>query len=50
MLNGFAGVEDAEVGLRGFTNGDDICGGDRVGFPVCGEVGVDEIADFTREC
>ena len=50
MLSGFAGVEDAEVGLRGFANGDDLCGVDRVGFSVCGEVGVNEIADFSGKC
>ena len=48
MLYDFATVDDAEVGQWGSYCGN-VCCGDGVSFMFGGEVGVDEIADFSRE-
>ena len=48
MLYNFAAVEDTEVGQLGSYCGD-VCCGNEISFIFGGEVGIDEIADFSRE-
>ena len=49
VANGFAGIDQVEVGRRKFFYCGDLCGGDGVDYIICIKVFIDEITDFARK-